>query len=499
MPLHRAGAPSSALSPSAPPNPKGSQLKKTVEIRLDNRATLIAPPEELADTVKQNLTLPNPVWQENQRRGRWNRGVDKDLLFYEETDEGLSVPRGCMRMLITACRHHNVAFSLTDNRRTCPEVDFEFAGSLRPFQEEACNAVLKKEFGVLTAPTGAGKTVMALYLVAQRRQPTLIVVHTKDLARQWIARIESFLGIPEKEVGLIGGGTCRLGDKVTVAMVQSLYKRSAEVAPTIGHLIVDECHRAPSRTFTEAVTRFDSHYMTGLSATPWRRDKLSRLIFFHLGESAWQIDKSPLIEEGHLLKAEVRFRLTPFYSDIDGTTHYPKLMAQLTGDAARNALIVKDISEELPHTQGTLLVLSDRKAHCENMKTLLFYNHGIEADLITGDLSKSARTEALERLEKGETRVLFATSQLLGEGFDASCLATLFLTYPIRFSGRLIQYLGRVLRPGEGKDKALIVDYVDAEIGVLESAARARLSVYRSNSIAIADGPPPSGNDVINS
>ncbi len=466
-------------------------LAQTVEILLDNRATLVQPTRELADTVKQRLTLPNPVWQENQRRGRWNRGVEKDLCFYTEEEENLIVPRGCMRLVITACRQLSVPFALTDRRRKCAEVPFDFTGSLRPFQEEACREVLKKEFGVLTAPTGAGKTVMALYLVAQRRQPTLIVVHTKDLARQWVARIESFLGIPEEEVGLIGGGTFRLGEKITVAMVQSLYKRSEEVAKTIGHLIVDECHRAPSRTFTEAVTRFDAHYMTGLSATPWRRDKLSRLIFFHLGESAWTIDKSPLIDEGHILKAEVRFRLTPFYSDIDGTTHYPKLMAQLTGDKVRNALIAKDISEALPSCQGTLLVLSDRKAHCENMKTLLHYNHGIDADLITGDLSKAARTEVLERLEKGETRVLFATSQLLGEGFDANCLATLFLTYPIRFSGRLVQYLGRVLRPGPGKDKALIVDYVDAEIGILESAARARLSVYRSNNIDIAPETDP--------
>lgn len=468
-------------------------MLKTVKIRLDNRATLIAPPNELAEALKHSLTLPNPVWQENQRRGRFNRGVEKELRFYEEDASDLILPRGCMRMIITACRRHAVPFTFIDRRRKCAEVTFQFTGTLRPFQEEACRAVLKKEFGVLTAPTGAGKTVMALALVAKRRQPTLIVVHTKDLAHQWIARIERFLGIPEKEVGLIGGGVFRLGDHITVAMVQSLYKRADEVAPAIGHLIVDECHRAPSRTFTEAVTRFDAHYMTGLSATPWRRDKLSRLIFFHLGESAWKIDKAPLIDAGHILKAEVRFRLTPFFSDIDGTTHYAKLMTQLTGDPVRNALIVDDIARELPHTHGTLLVLSDRKAHCENMKTLLRYNHGIEADLITGDLSKAARAEAVERLEKGETRVLFATSQLIGEGFDANCLATLFLTYPIRFSGRLLQYLGRVLRPGPGKDKAIIVDYVDAEIGVLESAARARLSVYQANNIAVAPEPGAAG------
>lgn len=474
----------------APDNPTGSPAQ-TVEIRLDNRATLVAPPRPLADDIKQSLTLTNPAWQENQRRGRWNKGVEKELRFYTEGEGALALPRGCMRLILTACARHGVPISITDRRRSCKEVAFSFTGTLRPFQMEACHAVLKKEFGVLTAPTGAGKTVMALNLVAQRRQPTLIVVHTRDLARQWIARIGTFLGIPEAEVGLVGDGTFRLGEKITVAMVQSLLKRAEEVAPAIGHLIVDECHRAPSRTFTDAVTRFDARYMTGLSATPWRRDGLSRLIFFHLGESAFRIDKSPLIDEGHILKAEVRFRPTPFYSDIDGTTHYPKLMAQLTGDNLRNAMIAKDIFEEIPRSTGTLLVLSDRKAHCENMKTLLHYTHGVKADLLTGDLPKAARTEVLERLERGETKVLFATSQLLGEGFDAPCLTTLFLTCPIRFSGRLLQYLGRVLRPGPGKETALIVDYVDAEVGVLESAARARLAVYRANHIAIAPGSEP--------
>ncbi|WP_083456164.1 hypothetical protein [Desulfosarcina cetonica] len=47
---------------------------------------------------------------------------------------------------------------------------------------------------------------MGLWLIAERRQPTVVVVHTKDLAFQWIARIEQFLGIPADEVGLIGAG-----------------------------------------------------------------------------------------------------------------------------------------------------------------------------------------------------------------------------------------------------------------------------------------------------
>ena len=73
---------------------------------------------------------------------------------------------------------------------------------------------------------------MALALIAQRRQPALVVVHTKELLDQWIDRIGTFLGIPADEVGRIGGGKMKVGDKITVALVQSLYKCASEVAPS---------------------------------------------------------------------------------------------------------------------------------------------------------------------------------------------------------------------------------------------------------------------------
>jgi len=73
------------------------------------------------------------------------------------------------------------------------------------------------------------------------------------------------------------------------------------LASQVGHLVVDERHRAPSMTFTEAVSAFDCRYMTGLSATLWRRDGLSRMIYWHLGEKVHQVDAAALVEGGHVL------------------------------------------------------------------------------------------------------------------------------------------------------------------------------------------------------
>jgi superfamily II DNA or RNA helicase len=74
--------------------------------------------------------------------------------------------------------------------------------------------------------------------------------------------------------------------------------------------------------------------------------------------------------------------------------------------------------------------------------------------------------------------VVVATGQLIGEGFDCPDLATLFLATPIRFSGRVLQYLGRILRPAEGKETARVYDYVDVRVPALVKAAAARERVY---------------------
>ena len=70
--------------------------------------------------------------------------------------------------------------------------------------------MLSKEFGTLSAPTGSGKTVMAIYMIARRRQPALVIVHTKDLAFQWVDRLSRFLDIPSDQIGFIGGGKKRI-------------------------------------------------------------------------------------------------------------------------------------------------------------------------------------------------------------------------------------------------------------------------------------------------
>jgi len=452
----------------------------TLAIHITSTLQLKGVPAGLKQALMETLEFPNPKWLENERMGRWNRGTPRVLKFYDQVGpDGLWIPRGYLRQLILLCRRMGVDHRIEDRRRSLPPVDFTFHGQLRPFQEAALDQMMARDFGTLSSPTGSGKTVMALCMIARRRQPAVIVVHTKDLAAQWMQRIEAFLGIPAAECGLIAGGRAKIGDTISVALVQSLYKCAEEVSERIGFLVVDECHRCPSRTFTEAVTGFDSKYMLGLSATPWRRDNLSRLIFWYLGDVHHEVDTSHLVATGVVLAAEVIERETEFRPYHDPVVEYSKMLSELTADTARNLLIAEDVAREARESAGICIVLSDRKAHCENLQALLRLRFKVESELLTGDLAIEERQVVVERLNAGRARVVIATGQLLGEGFDCPNLSTLFMATPVRFSGRVLQYLGRVLRPAPGKEKARVFDYIDVHVDTLVKAANARQRVYR--------------------
>jgi len=219
--------------------------------------------------------------------------------------------------------------------------------------------------------------------------------------------------------------------------------------------------------------------MLGLSATPWRRDKLSRLIYWYLGDVAHEVNKEDLFQTGDIVPAEVVIRETNFRTLIDPTEEYSTMLTELTKDPERNRLIASDVAGEAKNGGGICLVLSDRKAHCEALWGLL-QRHGLASELLTGDVANGKRQAVIDRLNQGKVKVLIATGALIGEGFDCKQLSTLFLATPIRFDGRVIQYLGRVLRPASGKDKAKIYDYQDIHIPVLLASAKARERVYES-------------------
>ncbi|MCL2458012.1 MAG: DEAD/DEAH box helicase [Desulfobulbus sp.] len=432
-----------------------------------------ASPELLA-AIRAELTIDNPKYQAAKQFGRWiGKKLKPRLFFFRESGGQLFFPRGFGNQAVRLCRRiTGLTPIIDDRRRRLSEIEIPFHGLLRSYQEQAVAVMLAHSFGVLEAGTGSGKTVMALAIIARRQQPTLIVVHSKELMRQWQQRISQFLGM---EAGLAGDGILDIRP-VTVAIVNTAKKHLDTLPDQFGQLVVDECHRVPAALFTDVVAAFDCAFMLGLSATAFRReDGMTRLIHIYMGERVHAVDNRMLAASGAVVRPVLRQRPTGFVYGYRG--EYAQLIKALAANAPRNQLIVDDILALLRQDhQGTILVVSDRVAHCQALADLLA-DQGVSVPVLTGQSPPEERMEIVEDVQSGRIVILVATVQLIGEGFDCPGLSTLVLSTPIKFEGRLLQVVGRIMRPAEGKE-ALVIDYVDEQIPVLRRSAAARRAVF---------------------
>jgi superfamily II DNA or RNA helicase len=427
----------------------------------------------LEQEIKKRLTIDNPQYSAAKKYGRWiGKNLKPQLNYYDPVPGGLRFPRGFSNQAVLLCRECTGSDpEIVDKRRLLEQLVLNFSGDLRPYQEEAVKKATNKSFGVIEAGTGSGKTVMALALLARRRQPTLVVVHTKELLYQWQDRVAQFLGI---EAGLVGDGHFELR-AVTIAIVNSARKRVGDLFPHFGQLIVDECHRVPASLFTDVVSAFDCHYLLGLSATAFRSDdEMTKLIYFFMGDRIHRVDRDELMSTGAILAPEIIRTSTSF--DYGYRGDYQALIKALVRHEGRNIQIINDIVKVSKKADcGTILVVSDRVSHCQLFVEQL-QKKGLQAELLSGQLSAEHRTEVVENVLRGNVQVLVATLQLISEGFDCPGLSTLFLTTPISFEGRLLQVIGRVMRPAKNK-RARVFDYVDDNIPTLLRSANARALV----------------------
>ncbi len=451
-----------------PGKTEGTTMKPTLTVSSDCLLSGISFDFEKA--LKVRLTIENPQYAAAKKYGRWiGKKLKPQLKYYEPVVQGVRFPRGFANQAVIMCREYAGRDpEIIDNRRTLPEVELFFAGKLRPYQQLAVDEARNKSFGVIESGTGSGKTVMGLALIAARKQPALVVVHTKELLYQWKERAEQFLAC---DVGLIGDGNFSI-QPLTISIVNSARKQVDKLVSNFGHLVVDECHRVPATLFTDVVSKFDCRYVLGLSATAFRSDnELTKLIYFFMGDRIHRVDSDELKATGAILKPEIIRNSTAFTYRYRGD--YQPLIKALTAHEGRNMQILEDICRVAAEPEsGTCLVVSDRVSHCSFFVEKL-KGRGIVAELLTGQIQPENRSAIVDAVQKGEVQVLVATLQLIGEGFDCSGLSTLFLTTPISFEGRLLQVIGRVMRPAENK-RARVFDYIDENIPALLRSANSR-------------------------
>jgi superfamily II DNA or RNA helicase len=467
-------------------------VPRSVEVELSGtiRVQAASLPPSLLATLRHAASMPNPAFYDRERRRQSTWDTPRFLRLYDETVEGdLLLPRGMYDRLAALLERAGSSLVVTaDLRSDGSPQELHCSATLTPEQHAAHNAVLGHDLGVLVAPPGAGKTVMASAVIASLGVSTLVLVDRKALADQWRTRLCDLLGV---KVGQRGGGRTKTTGVLDISTLQTL-ARDDDVASwtrNYGLIVVDECHHVPAAAFTHAVAQIPARRWLGLTATPYRRDQLDDLIALQIGPIRHTIARATrdtlTSVDAPVPDPVLLVHPTSYIYGGDASPQSPGGMAaiyrDLVADDDRLQQVVQDVVDARERGRHCL-VLTQWTSHLERL-TAELTARGHEPVVLRGGMGAKQRATALAQLERPNPEkplLVVATGPFVGEGFDCPALDTLFLAAPIAFKGRLVQYVGRILRPYPGKTTAEVHDYHDVSEGVLASSLAKRAPGYLS-------------------
>jgi len=312
----------------------------------------------------------------------------------------------------------------------------------------------------------------------------MIVVHKEFLANQWAEKIREFC--PDATIGRVQGDVFDIQKDFVIAMIQTLCIRPTGDKPgmfshnafdSIGLVIVDEAHHIGAPAFSQFMFKLCPRFTLGLTATPERKDGLTRILYWFLGPEFFRVERA---NQAKTRVVTIHYTCEAF-KEAPPVTRFGKInmagmITAITEIEDRNSLIVETVREALKDGRR-ILVLSDRRDHCFELHKKI----GSISGLYIGGMSEKDLSVSSEK------KVIVATFQLAHEGLDIPVLDTVILATP---KSDIKQSIGRIMRETPGKkNDPLIYDFAD-HWSVLNSMYRKRCVIYGEGGFLFEDTRP---------
>lgn len=431
--------------------------------------------DEWVEWLKKYLTVKPAVNPEAPS------GAASAFPVYRENSKKIYLPISLGFKLFGAPPVYNYTLPQGD---TCDLL--EFKGTLRPEQQHPVATFLEaascpaagKRGGIISLACAAGKTVLALYIIASLKRKAIVVCHKEFLINQWRERIAMF--IPQARVGLIKGKVTDVKDKdIILASLQSLSMKEypVDTFAGIGTAVFDEAHHLGAEVFSQAMPKLTCEVMLGLSATLNRSDGLRRVFEWYLGKPTVQGIKKRTDTNMTIHMVQYYDPHPDFGRELlmyNNKRNIPRMMGNITKFDPRNEMIIDLLEEVLRKEPGRKsLILSHRRVHLAQLEVILLDRNLGSIGYYVGGMKEAD-------LKASETKdIMLGTYTMISEGFDVPALNTLVLATPI---SNVEQSIGRIQRqkPEDRKFIPYVIDIWDT-FSIFNNQGYKRLRFYKSN------------------
>ena len=425
---------------------------------------------ELRDHFK--FEVPNAKFMPQYRGRNWNG----EIHLYDMRSKQIYV--GLLDKIVSFCKQYGYTYKFDDNKfyglpfEVNEEISYEgvkdymksiCAHSPREYQVEGVYDALRHNRKLLISPTASGKSLMIYSIVryyVDKGQKILLIVPTTSLVEQMYKDFEDYGWDAESYCHKIYSGREKTNEhEVTITTWQSVYKLDRSFFEDYGVIIGDEAHLFKSKSLIQIMTKLHhAKYRFGFTGTLDGTQTHKWVLEGLFGPSYKVTKTAELMKQGHLSQLDIQclvlkhppHKFETYEDEIQYLISHEqrnKFITNLSLDLKGNTLVLFSRVE----AHGAVLYEMINKNNRENRK-IFFVHGGVDAE---------ERELVREITERENNAIIVASYGTFSTGINIKSLNNVIFASPSKSRVRNLQSIGRVLRKGKNKTKAVLYDISD--------------------------------------